>query len=259
MFTESRPSDCIVPSIYLFRIDFNTNAKMGGMRALEGKMPTPLCTDSMLMRACYCHLTRFGKPSIVSFPAVRRQYHAKAIKLLSTLAAFLIFLGPRPAANAAQVVDCSLLDPRVEVSKAAEGKIQGSADTLYKIAKAEGKVEGKVESAAKNIQNNVPQSEKSNVQNRLLYVFCEMFANDKSIPAEKKFELYKIVLDRFAPPSSHPVIHIFSRPASVEVWTVIFMWFCPKIKQIVHFLYQRHHLFVGSLACDPLGELVASC
>jgi hypothetical protein len=106
------------------------------------------------------------------------------------------------AARAAPIVDCSVLDPRVEVSKATEGKIQGSADTLYKIAKAEGKVEGKVETAAKNIQNNVAQSEKSNVQNRLLYVFCEMIAKDSSIPAERKFELYKVVLDRFAPASN---------------------------------------------------------
>lgn len=101
-------------------------------------------------------------------------------------------------------IDCSPLDPRARLSSTTEGKIQGSAETLYKVAKAGASIEGRVQREARNLQEGVPISEASNIQNRLIYVFCEMIAKD-NIPTERKLDLYSKLLDRFAPAST-PVV-----------------------------------------------------
>ncbi|QHW08409.1 hypothetical protein [Pseudomonas putida] len=110
----------------------------------------------------------------------------------------LCFLLSFNSASADQTYDCSVLDPRVELSSSTEGKVKATAETTLKIAKAEGEISGKVSSATQNIQKDFPLSEKANATNRFLYLFCEMMSKEKFSP-DQKFEMYKILLNRFVP------------------------------------------------------------
>lgn len=98
-----------------------------------------------------------------------------------------------PATVNAQV-DCSLLDPRDSVSKEREGKISGSVDTLYKVAKTEGNIEAKVKEEIQNLQRGAPVNEKNLIKFRTIYLFCGMFANDKDIAPERKVALFNLML-----------------------------------------------------------------
>ena len=119
---------------------------------------------------------------------------------LAVVATVVFFI---PSVSHSAGVDCSPLDPRAQLSSTSEGKIQGSAETLLKVAKAGASIEGKVQREVKNLQEGVPISERANVQNRLIYVFCEMISKDDS-PIEKKWPLYTSLLDRFNPTSAAP-------------------------------------------------------
>lgn len=89
-------------------------------------------------------------------------------------------------------VDCSLLDPRASVSSEKEGRIQGSIDTLYKVAKAEGSIEAKLRSEIRNLQQGTESvSEKYAIAARTIFVFCGMVANAKDIGTERKFQLFQ--------------------------------------------------------------------
>jgi len=94
--------------------------------------------------------------------------------------------------------DCDKLDPRVKLSDNTEIKVSGNAETVYKVAKAGGEVKIQANSAAQNVQDNVPLSEKSNAENRLLFLLCEMISKD-DIPPDKKIELYKYVAEKLSP------------------------------------------------------------
>lgn len=110
------------------------------------------------------------------------------------------------SATAEEQYDCSVLDPRVELSTSSEGKIQASAETTLRIAKADGEIGGKVSSVTQNIQKDFPLSEKANATNRFLYLLCEMMSKEKLSP-DQKFEMYKTLLDRFVPESgASPII-----------------------------------------------------
>jgi len=88
-------------------------------------------------------------------------------------------------------VDCSILDPRAQVSSSLDEKISASVGTLYKIAKVGGSYESKTKTAIENLQKNAPISEKGLVQLRTLYLFCGMVANATDISTERKVQLYK--------------------------------------------------------------------
>lgn len=91
-------------------------------------------------------------------------------------------------------VDCSVLDPRASVSKEREGKIIGSVDTLYRIAKAGGSMEGKVKEEIQNLQKGAPVDEKNLIKLRTVYLFCGMFANDKDLAPERKVALFNLMM-----------------------------------------------------------------
>ncbi len=90
--------------------------------------------------------------------------------------------------------DCSLLDPRASVSKEREGKISGSVDTLFRIAKAGGSMEGKVKEEIQNLQKGAPVGERDLIKLRTVYLFCTMFANDKDLAPERKVSLFNLMM-----------------------------------------------------------------
>jgi tetratricopeptide (TPR) repeat protein len=91
-------------------------------------------------------------------------------------------------------VDCSVLDPRASVSKEQEGKISGSLNTLYKIAKAGGSLEAKVKEEIQNLQKGVPVDEKNLIKLRAVYLFCGMFANDRDLTPERKVAIFNLMM-----------------------------------------------------------------
>lgn len=119
----------------------------------------------------------------------------------------------QPLIAAPSDIDCSPLDPRVQLSTETEGRVKASAETLYKIAKAQGAIEGKVKNVQQNLQAEVPLSEKANAQNRLAYLFCELFAKDNTLSAEKKYQLYEKLVDRYMPEKSSSVSAASTPPA----------------------------------------------
>lgn len=91
-------------------------------------------------------------------------------------------------------VDCSLLDPRHSISKEKEGKITGSVETLYRIAKAGGNIEGRLHEEIINLEGTASASEKSIIRLRAIYLFCGMIANSADIPIDKKVSLFSQML-----------------------------------------------------------------
>lgn len=76
--------------------------------------------------------------------------------IVTFLTAFVIALTFR---TVKAEVDCSLLDPRASISSEKEAKVQASAKTLFKIAKAGGSIEGKLKKDIQNLQKGVSVSE----------------------------------------------------------------------------------------------------
>ncbi|MFM0752629.1 hypothetical protein [Paraburkholderia strydomiana] len=113
----------------------------------------------------------------------------------------LMLSAPAFSASSNSDIDCSPLDPRVALSKETESKATVGAQTLFKVAKLGGSIDNKAASVTQNLENNVPISEVSNAQNRLLYLFCEMVSKE-NFPPDKKWDLYNKILDRFLPASS---------------------------------------------------------
>src|SRR5216684_958672 len=89
-----------------------------------------------------------------------------------------VYVGVTSLASA-QPVDCSLLDPRVSVSREKEAKISGSAQTLYRIAKAGGSVEARAKEQIQNLTQGIAAGEQDSIKLRTLYIFCGMVANAK--------------------------------------------------------------------------------
>ena len=110
-------------------------------------------------------------------------------------------------ATAYTQVDCSVLDPRISIAKEREGKISGSVDTLYKIAKAGGSIEGRMKDEIINLQQSTPSDERTVVKIRALYLFCGMIANSPDIPIEKKIALFESMLNTAGHTSASKVAH----------------------------------------------------
>ena len=87
-------------------------------------------------------------------------------------------------------MDCSKLDPRASVSSEIEGKIAGSVNTLYKIAKAGGSIQGKLKDDIHNLQMNANITDHTLIKLRTLYIFCGMVANADDLSTERKVKLF---------------------------------------------------------------------
>lgn len=101
--------------------------------------------------------------------------------------------------------DCSPLDPRAKVSSDKEGSISVAAQTLFKVANANGNVSGRIKSEIDNLQSGASVSEKTIIAARTIYVFCGMVANATDISTERKVELWKIMVNA-APPYVPPPV-----------------------------------------------------
>lgn len=100
----------------------------------------------------------------------------------------LSFIGQVAIAQA----DCSLLDPRASISQEKQVKIQGSIDTLYKIAKANASIDGKLKDEIQNLQaGSASVSERYAIAARTLYIFRGMVANANDLSTERKFQLFQ--------------------------------------------------------------------
>lgn len=78
------------------------------------------------------------------------------------------------------------------MSSEKEGKIKGSVDTLYKVAKAEASIEARLKQEIKNLQQGTASvSEKYAIAARTMYLFCGMVANAKDISTERKWQLFQ--------------------------------------------------------------------
>ena len=133
---------------------------------------------------------------------MKANFRRMAVGVLASSSALMVSnLAFSASSDSGTRLDCSPLDPRVELSKETENKATVGAQTLFKIAKAGGSIDSKASTVTKNLQDNVPISEETNAKNRLLYLFCEMVSKE-DFPSDKKFELYNKILDRLLPPNS---------------------------------------------------------
>jgi hypothetical protein len=92
-------------------------------------------------------------------------------------------------------MDCSPLDPRASVTTEKEGEIKASVNTLYKIARVGGSVKGKMREEIQNLQKGTPVTEQGLIARETLYLFCGMVANAKDISTERKFELFREMME----------------------------------------------------------------
>lgn len=99
--------------------------------------------------------------------------------------------------------NCALIVPNAQVSKETDEQAQAGAKTLFKIAQADVLAQKKVTTVTKNLQNNVPESEKLNAQIRLIYLFCQMLSKEKIAP-EKKIELVTNLADKILSTTPQP-------------------------------------------------------
>jgi hypothetical protein len=109
--------------------------------------------------------------------------------LIAVLGIFL------PISSVMAQMDCSPLDPRANLSREMDGKINVSANTLFKIGKVDGSIEGRMKDEIQNLQKGAPATEQGQIKLRTLYIFCGMVANAKDISTERKVELYKVMMD----------------------------------------------------------------
>ncbi|HEY3275165.1 MAG TPA: hypothetical protein VGJ94_00975 [Syntrophorhabdaceae bacterium] len=112
-----------------------------------------------------------------------------------TFIVFIIIGSMMYTAPSLAQMDCSRLDPRASVSIEREEKIKASVNTLFKVVRAGGAVEGRAKKEIQNLQQDAPVTERGLIKLRTLYLFCGMIANDKSISAERKVEMYKEMMD----------------------------------------------------------------
>jgi hypothetical protein len=99
-----------------------------------------------------------------------------------------------PKADASTLARCEFLNTQSDVSSEIKGKIDGSLDTLYKVAKANGDVEGEKKQVIHNLQQNVPISGQDLIQIRAQYLFCAVWGIDPTIDPTKKAELYQVIM-----------------------------------------------------------------
>src|SRR5271170_3321120 len=99
---------------------------------------------------------------------------------------------------------CAFLDTRVDVSTEVRGKIDGSLDSLYKVAKANGDIEGTKKQVVHNLQQDVPIAGQDLIQIRAQYLFCAVWGTDPNIDPTKKAELYQVIM-KIPNSSSAPV------------------------------------------------------
>jgi hypothetical protein len=89
---------------------------------------------------------------------------------------------------------CDPLDTRSDISTEIRGKIDGSLETLYKVAKANGDIEGAKKQVVHNLQQDVPIAGQDLIQIRAQYLFCSVWGIDPSIDPTKKAELYQVIM-----------------------------------------------------------------
>jgi hypothetical protein len=117
--------------------------------------------------------------------------------------------------EAEELYNCDALDPRVELSSGAEGKIKANIESVFKVGEVEAEASGKISQATQNIQKDFPLSERANATNRLLYLLCEMISKEKIDP-ERKFSMYLVLLDRMSPPAPAAVLPVTPSTSSTE-------------------------------------------
>jgi hypothetical protein len=106
---------------------------------------------------------------------------------------------------------CGILDTRSDISTDIKGKIDGSLDTLYKVAKANGDIEGAKKEVIHNLQQDVPIAGQDLIQIRAQYLFCSVWGHDPSIDPTKKAELYQTIM-KIPNSSSAPTLPPTSTP-----------------------------------------------
>jgi hypothetical protein len=98
--------------------------------------------------------------------------------------------------TSSNALDCKPLDPRQELSKDIETDIEGSAKTLFRIGKFEGKFGNKINEEVKNLYSNYPNADQIVLKNRLIYLFCTLLDESTNIEADRKIQMFNEFYDR---------------------------------------------------------------
>lgn len=84
-------------------------------------------------------------------------------------------------------LDCDPLRPGNKYTNTIETEVKGSANTLFKIGEVGGDVKNKVVTEVEAIFENHPDANRTEIKNRLIYLYCTLLNDSEALSDDQKF------------------------------------------------------------------------